>query len=84
MHALVAEIFDTEKQIAQTRIRMTILPHPTWPAPPCFAPHGFYPPCKGGGVRIERDFSIAPQGRTGMSLDFLDPTYPIPPRVDKS
>ena len=54
---------------------MAILPRP---APPSFAPHGFSPPRKGGGVGMGQDFSPAPLGGAGMGLDFLDPPYPVP------
>ena len=52
-------------------------------APPCFAPRGFFLLCKGDGVGIAQDFSPAPRGGTGMDLDFLDPTRPAPPCIDK-
>jgi len=35
------------------------------------------------GVGMEQDFSPAPQGRTEMVLDFLDPTCPTLPHLDK-
>ena len=51
------------------------------PAPPSFAPRGFSPPCKGGGVGMGQDFSPASRGRAGMGLDFLDPPRPTPSRL---
>ena len=58
----------------QFYIGMTILPHPALSR---FAPRRFFPPCKGGGAGMGWDFSSAPQGRTRIGLDFLDPTRPI-------
>ena len=67
---------------------MTIFPHSAWLAPPHFTLCGFSLPHKGGGVGMGWDFSPVPQGKAGMSLDFLDPTYfapphPCPARIDK-
>ena len=41
---------------------------------------GFLHPHKGGGVGMWQDFSPAPRGGAGMSLGFLDPPRPAPPR----
>ena len=64
-------------------IGLAILPHPTWHTPPRFALYGFSPPCKGGGARMGRDLSIAPQDGVRIGLDFLDPPYHTPPLIDK-
>jgi len=48
------------------------------------SPHaGFSLPCEGGGVGMGQDFSFTPLGEARMGLDFLDPTRPILPRIDK-
>ena len=54
---------------------MAIFPRPAWPAPPRFAPCGFSPPRKGGGVGMGQDFRPAPRGGAGMGLHFLDPPH---------
>ena len=43
--------------------------HPTW----------VFPAPKGGGAGMGQDFSPAPRGKAGMSLDFLDQSRPTPP-----
>ena len=60
---------------------MVILPRLAKPAPSRFAPHGFFPPCKGGDVGMGQDFSPALGGGVGMGLDFLDPPRPALLRV---
>ena len=42
-------------------VGMTIFPRPAKPAPPLFAPHGFVPLHKGGGVGMGQDFNPVPQ-----------------------
>ena len=59
---------------------MIILPRPTWPALSRIAPRGFFSSCKGNGVGMEGDFSLASQGGMGMNLDFLDLTRLTLPR----
>ena len=58
----------------------TIFPCFAWPAPPCFALHGFFLLCKGGGAGMGWDFSPAPRDWVEMALYFLDLTQTTPPR----
>ena len=58
---------------------MAILPSPAWPALSA-SPHVSFPhPAKVVGL----DFKLAPWDGAGMSLDFLDPTRPTLPRIER-
>lgn len=60
------------------KLGMAILPRLTWSTPSRFTPRKFFLPHKGGGAGMGGDFSLAPPGRAGMDLDFLDSPRPAP------
>ena len=76
---LIQEFYSNMHGIDHSILGMAILPRPTWPALPRFAPCGFSPPRKGGGAGMGQDFRPAPWGGAKMGLHFLDLPRPAPP-----
>ena len=58
---------------------MAILPSPAWLALSA-SPHASFPHL---AKVVGLDFKLAPWDGAVMSLDFLDPTRPAPPRIER-
>ena len=63
--------------IRHVRLGMTILHRPASNRP---APHGFYPPCKGGGAGTGQDFCHDYRGGAVMGIG-IDPPWLAQPRL---